>query len=248
MSLQAWSIAALSLALPAVASADIENGSFEAAGYQGWTLSEESASGTFATAGLVKSGDTIQLGSSVYDYTDRMVVPNYSDGLPLQGAPTDGAWQAVLLQNGPAKLRLSQVVTVPLYGQLSFDLAYHNWQGEFSPAQTLQVQLRDVDTNKLIATVFEPTTASSPMSHYTFDIGSFQTQTVRLQLEVVAQRDFLDVQLDNVTLQPVAIHQVDEEPGEGDEVATSAGCSTTGGSSGALAVLALLVLRRRRRA
>ena len=29
------------------------------------------------------------------------------------------------------------------------------------------------------------------MTHYSFDIGSFQTQTVRLQFEVIAQRDFL---------------------------------------------------------
>jgi uncharacterized protein (TIGR03382 family) len=256
----AW-VVAVALTAPGLASADVANGSFESS-YQGWTLTKQAQSGDFATAAVVRSGQMVDLGGSLLDYIDHQTVANYSSGLPLQAQPTDGSWQALLLQNGPSTTRLSQVVALPEHPQLTFDVAYHNWDASFSSTQMFRVQLLDADTSDVLATVFETKNSGGgviEMSHQTFDLEAFANMNVRLQFEVIAQKNFLDVQLDNVHVVSIASEPGTHEcascaPGVTDPdqpLATdddlTGGCSAGGSGSTAFAALALLALRRRRR-
>jgi len=244
------------LTLPSLANADVINGSFEAQSYAGWTLAKDSVSETFATAAIVKGDTRLEMGGSLFDHADQVSISNYSSGLPLVPHPTDGEWQALLLQNGPSTTRLSQLVDVPNNAELTFDLAYHNWDSAFSAAQTMRVQIRDAASDVVLATVFETSGAlDNEMSHHQVSLGEFSGMTVRLQFELVAQNDFFDVQLDNVDVQSLGGSERPEVAiaiDGADEVNTIddgdvGGCSTGRGGSTVLAALALLALRRRRR-
>ena len=242
--------------------ANIVNGSFES-GFHGWTLAEETSDRSFATATRLRTGQHVDVGNNLMDYTDQTSVANFSRGLPMTGQATDGNWQALILQNGPATTRLSQVVELPKNPQLVFDLAYHNWDTAFSASQSLRIQVRDPDSDALLGTVFQ-TYSGSPaelsMSNQTIDISAFGNMTVRLQFEVVAQSTFFDVQLDNIHIADVAKPHGDVDPSDEDmpvddqiaidyAVADTGGCSTTGRNGAPLLALAALalVLRRRRR-
>ena len=252
---------AVTIAIPTVAHADVVNGSFESGDLQGWTVAKESVSSTFATATIV--GDqTVSMGESLFDYIDHVNVSNYSMGLPLAVQPTDGHWQALLLQNGPATTRLSQVVTLGSAPQLTLDLAYHNWYGSFSADQTFHIQIRDAASDQLLGTVFETTGAMTmTMTGQSIDLGAFANMAVRIQLELVASYTFFDVQLDNIHVTGDAPISTDCVMCGMDQQVTSAGsnaepavlddggCSTTrGGGSLLFAALALVGLGRRRRA
>jgi hypothetical protein len=252
--------AVATLALPSIATADVSNGSFET-GYAGWSLAKESVSDTFATAALVEGGKSVEVGSSLLDHVGQATIANYSFGLPLMPAPTDGNWQALLLQNGPSTTRLSQVVDVPANGQLTFDLAYHNWDMSFSADQMLRVQLRDADTNVVLGSVFASSGALEiPMSHQTINVAAFSGMTVRLEFELIANNNFFDVQIDNIDLQTAnsggdglategeiesASAQDEMDSASADEI--GGGCSTGRGGASLFAALALIALRRRRR-
>jgi hypothetical protein len=242
------------LALPSIANADIVNGSFESEGYAGWTLADNAVNETFATAAIVEGEVRIEMGSTLLDHADDVSVSNYSSGLPFVPHPTDGRFQALLLQNGPATTWLSQIVNVPANGQLTFDVAYHNWDVAFSADQMLQLQILDTDSDAVLATVFRSAGAlEMPMSHQAIDLGAFSGMTVRLQFELVAHNNFFDVQLDNIDLQTVArpdagIDGINEQ----DELSANVedfdgGCSTGRGGASLFAALALIALRRRRR-
>jgi len=241
------------LAIPAVAHADVVNGSFES-DYSGWTLSKQATSQTFATAAVIEMGQTVDSGDYLMDQIDSMSIDNYSAGLPVTGDPTDGTYQALMLQNGPSVTRMSQIVTMPALPELSFDLAYHNWEDAFSAKQSLEVQVLDVDNDRMLGVVYVASgTTDLPMSHEVIDISAFSGMTVKLQFELVAQKNFFDVQLDNVHV----ISQLEHPPGcaecevtvVDDDTSIEGGCSSTKGGSSvtALAGLALLAIRRRRR-
>ena len=235
----------IGVAVPSIGSADVINGSFET-GYDGWGLAKRSVSGTFATATVVPAGVDIGYGDSVFDYIDGEGIANYSSGLPMLAQPTDGTWEAVLLQNGPSTTQLEQTVALGADPELSFDLAYHNWDSGFSGDQTFRVQLRHPDEDAVLATVFETTGAMEmAATHQVVDLGAFANTTMNIQFELVASNTFFDVQLDNVHVRSRAptAHDTDVDP----TAADAGGCSTSGGGSPALAVLALVVLRRRRR-
>ena len=248
---KAWPFA-FALALPAVAHADVVNGSFES-DYSGWSLSKQASSQTFATAAVIGAGQVVDPGDFLMDQIDNMSIDNYSTGLPVTADPTDGDYQALLLQNGPSVTTMSQIVTLPVQPELSFDLAYHNWEDVFSQNQSLQVQVLDLDTDRMLGVVYEATgTTDLPMSHEVIDLSAFSQMTVKLQLELVAKKNFFDVQLDNVHV----VSQLDKTVRcpdcqvtiETDDAATGGCSSTKGGSSAtALAALALVAIRRRRR-
>jgi hypothetical protein len=255
----AWSLAAL-LATPAAAHADVANGSFESQDFAGWTVTKSAPSGTFATAAVALSGSAIGYGAQVYDHIDQTTIANYSSGLPLVPHPTDGVAQALLLQNGPSTTRLSQVVNVPANApELTFDLGYHNWDSAFSAAQSLAVQIRDPESDALLATVYQAGgVLESPMTHQTIDMADYAGMQVRLQFEVSATNNFFDVQLDHVDLQGRSAgpampdmsisadtnQTADEQPAD---LTVGGGCSTGKGGASLLAALALVTLRRRRR-
>ena len=243
------------LAVPSIASADVTNGSFETQSYAGWTVEEDAVNETFATAAIVRGDARLEMGSKLFDHADQVQTSNYSSGLPLVPHPTDGEWQALLLQNGPSTTRLSQIVEVPQRGQLTFDVAYHNWHSTFSADQAFRVTIRDVDSNAVLGTVFEAAGGlESPMSHQSISLGAFAGMTVKLQFEVAAQNTFFDVQLDNVDVRSagsgerpdvaIAADEIEDVNATADDVG---GCSTGRGGTSLLAALALVALRRRRR-
>lgn len=248
------------LMLPATALAGVENGSFEE-GYKGWRVAKDCVSGTFATVAIAEAGADIAMGAAVFDHVDGVAIENYSSGLPITAEPTDGGREALLLQNGPSRTTLSQVVDVPAGGRLSFDLAYKNW-GEFSADQTLQVQLRDPHTDELVATVFRTIRLlEQPMRSHEVDISAHAGRNVRLQIEVIAQEDFFDVQLDNIAIwaapsggEPTGLPPIDDAHADLDAPLTTdelGGCSAAGGNAsvlGALALAGLALSARRRRA
>lgn len=259
MTKAAWSLAAI-LAVPTAAHADVQNGSFESHDFAGWTVTKSAPSGTFATAAVVEEGTSIAYGANVFDQIDQTTIANYSSGLPLVPHPTDGASEALLLQNGPSTTRLSQDVEVPANApELTFDLGYHNWDSAFSAAQSLAVELRDPESDALLVTVYQAGgVLESPMTHQTIDMADHAGMQVRLQFEVSAANNFFDVQLDHVALQSrsagpampdMAItadtnQTADAQPAD---LAVGGGCSTGKGGASLLAALALVTLRRRNR-
>ena len=248
---KSWSVA-FALMVPGVASADVVNGSFES-DYSGWTLQKQASSATFATAAILEAGETVGMGDYLMDEIDNMSIDNYSTGLPMTATPTDGNYQALLLQNGPSVTRMSQIVTLPPAPELSFDLAYHNWEDVFSGAQLFEVQVLDLDTNRMLGVVYEATgTSDLPMTHEVIDLSAFSGMKVKLQFEIVAQRNFFDVQLDNVHVVSQldrTVPCVDCQVEVQEDPSIDGGCSSTkGGSSAtALAALAFIAIRRRRR-
>ncbi len=248
--------------VPAVASADLVNGSFEN-DYEGWTLAETSADSSFGTWGLIARDQTLSQLSRVHDFSDRVDVVQYSSGLPLTGAPTDGAHLSIQLQNGPTSGRMYQNVRIAEGSVLSWDVAYHNWFASFGPGQHLQITLRDTDTDAVLATVFETAAGDAQvleMTHHTVDLAAYAGMTVRFEIELAAQKDFFDVQLDNIRIAaPRGPDDTTPDPvmdaedpslqadlgAEGDAV--GGGCSTGGGSAGILVGLGAMLAARRRR-
>ncbi len=244
--------------LTTAARGEIVNGGFETGDFRGWTITKTATSSAAATVGLVSRGDSIQVGTPVYDFGDQVSVSNYSAGLPLVGAPTEGTRQAFILQNGPASIRIAQTVLIEGGARLSWDLAYHSWSG-FSATQRVRVTLRSPETDELVATLADSQDGmpeEQAMTQFSMDLAAYEGRRLRLAFDVQAHDDFLDVSLDDVRLTgrtppPGGIAQPpDFVVDGGDDVATTGtgGCSTTGGGAGILLVAAAAcTLRRRRR-
>ena len=234
------------------------NGGFEAGDFRGWTITKATTDPMSATVGLIAQGDSVQAGTPVYDFADQVNVSNYSSGLPMVGAPTEGEHQAYILQNGPASIRIAQTVLIERGARLSWDLAYHSWSS-FSPTQRVRVTLRSPDTDDLVATLADSQDGmpvERPMTQFSIDLAAFQGRRLRLAFEVQAYDDFLDVELDDVrltgrTAPPDGVVMPPEDVldgGDGDDTVATGGCSTTGGGAGLLLVAAAAcTLRRRRR-
>jgi hypothetical protein len=210
-----------------------------------------------ATVGLIAQGDSVQAGTPVYDFADHVNVSNYSIGLPMVAAPTEGVRQAYILQNGPASIRIAQTVVIENGARLSWDLAYHSWSA-FSPTQRVRVTLRSPETDEIVATLADSQDGmpvAQPMTEFAMDLAAFQGRRLQLSFEVVANDDFLDFELDDVRLtgrmappEGVVTPPQDAVDGPGDDTAETGGCSTTGGGAGLLIVAAAAcTLRRRRR-
>jgi hypothetical protein len=239
------------------ARADVVNGGFEAGDFRGWTITKTTTSPTAATVGLIAAGDSVQAGTPVYDFADHVNISNYSIGLPMVGAPTEGARQAYVLQNGPASIQIAQTVLIEAGAHLSWDLAYHSWSS-FSPTQRVRVTLRSPDTDEVVATLADSQNGmpvAQEMTQFSIDLAAFQGRRVRLAFDILAYDDFLDVELDDVRLTSRmappdgVVPPEDAVDGAGsDDTVAAGGCSTTGGGAGLLLVAAAAcTLRRRRR-
>jgi hypothetical protein len=242
------------IAIPTVARAQapvVANGGFEQNGYEGWTLTKDATSGTYATLGVLADGDTVAYGGSMYDYRDGVNVQEYSSSLPLTAAATEGTHVAVWLQNGPAATRMYQTVTLPAAPvTVSWDLAYHDTWGTFASDQRVRVVLRDPQSDAILATLFE-TKAGDPlvtsMTHYSVDASSYAGQTVRLDVVLDVREHFLQTELDNLRVDgapepsgPIG-HALAGDRAQGvDEVEPPVGCSAAShGGGGTLAVTVL---------
>lgn len=82
------------------ARAQITNGSFES-DYAGWTLVETSLEPCFGTWGIATNGSTLNPLGSAFDFKDGLNCTQFSPGLPITFATTDGNKMAFQLVNGP---------------------------------------------------------------------------------------------------------------------------------------------------
>jgi hypothetical protein len=181
------------------AEAVLINGSFETGDYTGWTLQEETPA-IFGTWGIAKPGQTISLGEKIFDFYDSILVPQFSSGLPRTYQPSEGAFMAIQLQNGGQEHRMYQTVTLPgNAAALSWDMFYDNKLGVFAPDQCLAVHIRDLDDNILetLYLSYDNGSQQLPMSNFVYDISSHAGNTVRIDVQLKAHKNFFDVGFDN---------------------------------------------------
>ena len=180
------------------------NGSFETGDYTGWTLFESSGFPGWGTWGIASDGQTINPEDFVFDFFDGSTVPQYSPGLPHTYTATNGNYLALQLPNGPETHRLSQDITVPTCPTrtiFSWDMEYNNWAGVFLPDQILSIYLREVNTDVILATLFQTTPGinpqSIPMTAFSADISAYAGMTVRLDVEMLVYEFYFDAAFDN---------------------------------------------------
>jgi hypothetical protein len=107
------------------ARAQITNGSFES-DYTGWTLVETPLAPCTGTWGIATNGFTLNPLGSVFDFTDNLNCVQFSPGLPITFAATDGNKLAFQLQNGPQFHRMFQEVAIGPPATLHWDMQYRN--------------------------------------------------------------------------------------------------------------------------
>ncbi|WP_439516432.1 LamG-like jellyroll fold domain-containing protein, partial [Sediminibacterium sp.] len=199
------------------------------------TTSDNCGSGN---AGL----QTLTYGAQFFDYADNRLENQYSPGLPMTFAPTDGQKLAVFLVNCGSTHFMYQNVTLPSGGPitLGFDMKYTNhYSGGFSSNQFIAVELRNPVNNALIATLFKTNPGapqSTGMIRYTYDLSAYAGQQVRLQIiDATINNFFIDVLLDNITLPGSSLVNGSFETGNynGWTIGSSnTGCGTFGIGSG----------------
>jgi len=193
----------------ALANSPIINGSFESGDYDGWTLWEGNPSsypgrGTWGIAG---DGEEIIPSQQTYDYHDGVLVAQNSPGLPITYQTTDGDYLAYQLQNGPQDHRMYQDVALSASATiLSWDMFYENHNSDgFDYDQYLAVHIRRPD-NTILATAFKTKPGdpqSISMENFTFDISPYAGSTVRIDVEIVAQKHFIDAGFDNFVIEQI---------------------------------------------
>lgn len=194
------------VAAAAVSVAQFANGSFETGDYSGWTLFEGgfSTEPSFGTWGIATNGQTINPAQFVFDFFDGIDVPQFSPGLPHTYTATDGDFTALQLQNGPQTHRMFQDIALPAGATtISWDMEYNNHAGgEFVPdAQVLEVNVRDVSSDVILATLFRTTQGVDPqvipVTHFSRDVSAFGGQTVRISVDMTVDRFYFDAAFDN---------------------------------------------------
>jgi len=186
----------------ASAPATIYNGSFETGDYSGWNLTEDSKRPEDGTWGIAENGEEIGIGGSSYDFYDKIMVLQTSDGLPITFHATNGHCLAYQLQNEEGNHRMYQDITLgPRAKTLSWDMRYTNWEGTFDPEyQTLAVHIRDLSDNileTLFITTQDVNPQSIPMTHFSRDISAYAGTTVRLDVEMIVWYTYFDASFDN---------------------------------------------------
>jgi hypothetical protein len=181
------------------------NGSFETGDYSGWTLFEGGLSTEpfFSTWGIARNGQTINPGQLVFDFFDGIDVPQFSPGLPHTYMATNGNFTALQLQNGPQSFRMFQDIALPAGATtISWDMEYNNHNGDFVPdAQELEVNVRDVSSDAILATLLRTTRFVDPLeipvTHFIRNVSAFGGRTVRISIDMIVDRLFFDAAFDN---------------------------------------------------
>jgi hypothetical protein len=188
----------------AVTNGAFANGSFETGNYAGWTLFEGglTTEPTFGTWGIATNGQTIPALATVHDYFDNIDVLEFSPGLPHTYTATDGNFVSLQLQNGPQTHRMYQDIALPVgVRTISWDMEYNNHAVTFVPTQQeMAINVRDPNTDALIAPLFITTPASPPvipMTHFTGDVTAFAGQTVRISVDHTVNLFYFDAAWDN---------------------------------------------------
>ena len=182
----------------------ITNGSFES-DYAGWTLVETPLNPCNGTWGIAANGFTLNPGGSAFDFKDRLNCVQFSPGLPITFAATDGNKLAFQLQNGSQFHRMYQDVVLGPPATLHWDMKYRNHSGGFDPTnQYLAVRIRDL-SDTILQTIFITNPGDAlqiPITHFSADLTAYANSTVRLSVEMQVNSFFFDAQFDNFKLAP----------------------------------------------
>ncbi len=205
---QTGTVGAANVTNVAVACAPFVNPSFETGDYTGWTVWATQNTGTFGTWGIASNGQTIAAGASVFDYYTNQSIQEFSPGLPITYAATDGTKLALLLVNGPEEHRLYQNVIVPASATtLKWDMKYNNQNATFDPTnQYIAVNVRNPSTDAILATIYKTTQGTDPlvvstMTTFSGAVTAYQGQPVRIDVDIMINDFYFDVSLDNFRFQ-----------------------------------------------
>lgn len=189
------------------ANGDFVNGSFESGDYTGWTLWEGGASTDpfWGTWGIAFDDQTVYPGDAVFDYFDGIYVPVFSPGYPKTFHATDGVYLAIQAQLGEQTHRMYQDIALDARAKkMKFDMEYTTWAPFFPDNQVLTISLRDVNDNileVLFQTVEGNSPYSIPMTTFEFDVKDYRNQTVRVDVELIANEFFFDAAFDNFSIE-----------------------------------------------
>src|SRR5262245_60555086 len=183
----------------------ITNGSFES-DYAGWTLVETPPlSPCNGTWGIAANGFALNPGGSAFDFKDRLNCAQFSPGLPITFAATDGNKLAFQLQNGSQFHRMYQDIALGAPATLHWDMKYRNHSGGFDPTnQYLAVRIRDL-SDTILQTIFITNPGDSlqiPMPHFSAAITSYANSSLRPSVEMQVNSFSFEAQFDNFTLAP----------------------------------------------
>ena len=183
------------------------NGSFETGDYTGWTLAEGPyGPPEWGTWGIAANGQTIAPGDTVFDYCDGVSVRQDALDLAQTYIATDGNFVALQLQNGPQSHRMYQDVLLPLgTNTLSWDMKFANYAAAADlENQVLRVTLRDPGTDAELDELFSSADGLSPqwieMTTFTASVAGFVGQTVRVSVELIANKELFPAAFDNFRL------------------------------------------------
>lgn len=214
----------------------VTNGSFETGDFSGWTLLENSNGGCPSCGiwGIASDGQTITNGTPVFDFFDQQSftsgTPGTNNGGSVTYQATDGNKVALQLQNGGESHRMFQTITLPsCQPVLKWDMAYNNHEGGFDGSQQIAVNIRDPNTDAILATPYATTQGVdqpivSTMTPFQADLTSFSAQTVRLDYDMEVFEFFFDAAFDNIR---VVCKGLGASPGALDYGSVNLGSSST---------------------
>jgi hypothetical protein len=185
----------------ALAASRVTNGDFETGTLSGWTASDNGAGGWSANDGTFLAGCA---------------------GLDGLDGPAAGSFDGLFDMSGPASGLLSQEVTVPTGGRLSFSMEYENDNGawditpgnEFdvlSPNQWISIDVlkhgadpASFDPADILATAFRETSGTAdpaqPWHTVALDLSAFAGQSVIVRFASADTEDCLPFEIDQVAL------------------------------------------------
>ena len=184
----------------------VNNGGFET-GFSGWDVSATGygINGDLSQAWIVGSADPNATNFVIY----------YGSMPHSEPLAHSGDAGASAVQNGSTYHRLSQDVTLPAgVVELSYWIRWKSqaaWTA-LSGGQNIQVNLKDVGTDALLATLFDASSMGVPLfsgggdfntanyEYHSYDISAYAGQTVKLEFKIDVQNYFMYVDLDDVEI------------------------------------------------
>ncbi len=196
-----------------LAGSPITNGNFATGDYTGWTLSTTVDTTTYGNAyyfgatTIDHTGTAISSGQSVTDYSSGKPVYIYDAGLPTTLVPPKNAtYAALMLDNGPVDMQMSQNITLPATAQtISWEMDYNNMSPTgFTATQYLTINIENATTgavlDSLVSTNSRTALSTNGWLTCVYNISAYAGQTVKLSIELSAKDYFFDAAFANFSL------------------------------------------------
>jgi hypothetical protein len=176
--------------------------------YTGWTLFATNTTGTCGTWGIATTGQTIAAGASVFDYFTQTTIAENSPGLPITYTATNGTHVSVALQDCGEEHRMYQTIAIPTNANsIAWDMMYNNHAGAFDPTnEYIAINVRNPATDAIIATIYKTTQGVdaitvATMTTYLGAITPYRGETIRIDVDMMVNNDWLDAAFDNFRFQ-----------------------------------------------